>query len=204
MLANKPYIIGLTGGIGCGKSEAAKCLKSLGAAHIDADGISRELTAPGGDALPAIREKFGDEVFCEDGTLDRAVLGRVVFASEPHRRMLEGIIHPLVQSRTLAEIEAAGARGDKVVILDVPLLYETGMDVLCDETWVVSAGPETQLSRVMQRGLTAEQAQARIDSQMPAEERNAKATRIINTDRPVERTQAELTNLYHQLIKRLD
>lgn len=204
MLANKPYIIGMTGGIGCGKSEAAKCLKSLGAAHIDADGISRELTAPGGDALPAIREKFGDEVFCEDGTLDRAVLGRVVFASEPHRRMLEGIIHPLVQSRTLAEIEAAGARGDKVVILDVPLLYETGMDVLCDETWVVSAGPETQLSRVMQRGLTAEQAQARIDSQMPAEERNAKATRIINTDRPVERTQAELTNLYHQLIKRLD
>lgn len=204
MLANKPYIIGLTGGIGCGKSEAAKCLKSLGAAHIDADGISRELTAPGGDALPAIREKFGDEVFCEDGTLDRAVLGRIVFASEPHRRMLEGIIHPLVQSRTLAEIEAAGARGDKVVILDVPLLYETGMDVLCDETWVVSAGPETQLSRVMQRGLTAEQAQARIDSQMPAEERNAKATRIINTDRPVERTQAELTNLYHQLIKRLD
>lgn len=204
MLANKPYIIGLTGGIGCGKSEAAKCLKSLGAAHIDADGISRELTAPGGDALPAIREKFGDEVFCEDGTLDRAVLGRVVFASEPHRRMLEGIIHPLVQSRTLAEIEAAGARGDKVVILDVPLLYETGMDVLCDETWVVGAGSETQLSRVMQRGLTAEQAQARIDSQMPAEERNAKATRIINTDRPVERTQAELTNLYHQLIKRLD
>ena len=203
MLANKPYIIGLTGGIGCGKSEAAKHLKNLGAVHVDADGISREMTAPGGQALPAIREKFGDQVFAQDGTLDRAALGRIVFESEPHRRMLEGIIHPLVQNRTLAEIEAAGARGDKVVILDVPLLFETGMDVLCDETWVVTADRETQISRVMLRGLTAEEAQARIDSQMTTEERNAKATRVINTDRSIERTQAELTGLYQQALKKL-
>ena len=203
MLANKPYIIGLTGGIGCGKSEAANHLKNLGAVHVDADGISRALTAPGGEALPAIREKFGDGVFNEDGTLDRAALGRIVFESEPHRRLLESIIHPMVQNRTLAEIQAAGARGDKVVILDVPLLFETGMDVLCDETWVVSASKETQINRVMLRGLTAEQAQARISSQMASEERNAKATKIINTDRAVERTHAELTSLYQQLLKRL-
>lgn len=203
MLANKPYIIGLTGGIGCGKSEAASCLRELGAVHVDADAISRSLTAENGEALPAIREKFGDEVFNEDGTLNRAALGTIVFESAPHRLMLEGIIHPLVQSRALAEITAAGVRGDKVVILDVPLLFETGMDVLCDETWVASASAETQLIRVMSRGLTAEQAQARIGSQMSAEERNARATRIINTDRPVERTHAELTNLYQQLLKRL-
>jgi len=201
--ANKPYIIGLTGGIGCGKSEAANHLKALGAIHVDADGISRSLTAPGGQALPAIREKFGDEVFDENGNLDRAALGRIVFESTAHRRMLEGIIHPMVQSRTLEEIEAAGARGDKVVILDIPLLFETGMDVLCDETWVVFASAETQLSRVMLRGLTAEEAQARIDSQMSSEERNAKATRIINTDHAIERTQAELTGLYQQILKRL-
>lgn len=203
MPANKPYIIGLTGGIGCGKSEAASCLRELGAVHVDADAISRSLTAENGEALPAICEKFGPGVFNEDGTLNRAELGRIVFESAPHRLMLEGIIHPLVQSRTLAEIEAAGVRGDKVVILDVPLLFETGMDVLCDETWVVSAGAEVQLARVMARGLTAEQAQARIDSQMAADERSAKATRIINTDRPVERTRAELTGLYQQLLKRL-
>lgn len=203
MLANKPYIIGLTGGIGCGKSEAAKHLRELGAVHVDADAISRSLTAENGEALPAIREKFGDGVFNEDGTLNRGALGQIVFESAPHRRMLEGIIHPLVQSRALAEIEAAGVQGEKVVILDVPLLFETGMDVLCDETWVVTANAETQLLRVMARGFTAEQAQARIDSQMSAEERSAKATRIINTDRPVERTQAELTNLYQQLLKRL-
>lgn len=203
MPANKPYIVGLTGGIGCGKSEAASCLRELGAVHVDADEISRSLTAPDGEALPEIREKFGDGVFNEDGTLNRAELGRIVFESAPHRLLLEGIIHPLVQRRTLAEIEEAGLRGDRVVVLDVPLLFETGMDVLCDETWTVTAGAETQLIRVMSRGLTAEQAQARIDSQMSADERSARATRMINTDRPIERTRAELTSLYQQLLKRL-
>ena len=204
MLANKPYIIGLTGGIGCGKSEAAACLKNLGAVHVDADAISRELTAEGGDALPAIREQFGDAVFNEAGTLNRAALGQIVFESAPHRRALEGIIHPIVQQRTLAQIEAAGAAGHKVVVLDVPLLFETGMDALCDETWVVYAGEETQLKRVMDRGLTEEQARARMESQMSAEERSERATRVINTERAIERTHAELTNLYQQILKRLD
>lgn len=204
MLANKPYVLGLTGGIGCGKSEAAKCLAALGAAHVDADGISRSLTAPGGEALPAIRAQFGGEVFLPDGTLDRAALGRIVFDSAPHRRALEAILHPLIQNRVWAEIEAAGQRGDRVVVLDVPLLFETGMDVLCDETWAVTADAETQLARVMARGLTLEEAQARIDSQMPAEERNARANRVIHTDRSADRTQAELASLYQQLLKRLD
>lgn len=203
MLANKPYIIGLTGGIGCGKSEAAACLRSLGAVHVDADAISRALTAPGGAALPAVREQFGDGVFNADGTLNRAALGQIVFASEAHRRMLEGIIHPLVQSQTWEQIEQAGAADEKIVILDVPLLFETGMDVLCDETWVVYAEAETQLERVMQRGLTREEAQARIDSQMSSDERRERATRIIDTDRPIEKTQAELMNLYQQLLKKL-
>lgn len=204
MLANKPYVLGLTGGIGCGKSEAAKCLEGLGAVHVDADGISRSLTAPGGDALPAIREQFGDEVFASDGTLDRAALGRIVFDSAPHRRALEGILHPMIQNRMWQAIEQAGRQGAKVVVLDVPLLFETGMDVLCDEIWTVTADGETQLSRVTARGLTVEEAQARIASQMDAEERNAKANRVIRTDRSVERTQAELTSLYQQLIKKLD
>lgn len=203
MHANKPFILGLTGGIGCGKSEAAACLRSLGAAHVDADAISRALTAPGGEALPAIRERFGDGVFYPDGTLDRAALGQIVFDSAPHRRLLEGILHPLVQHRVLSEIQAASERGDRVVVLDVPLLFETGMDVLCDETWAVTADAETQLIRVMSRGFTAEQAQARIDSQMSAEERSARATRTINTNRPIDRTQAELTSMYQQLLKRL-
>lgn len=203
MLASKPYIIGLTGGIGCGKSEAAAHLKSLGATHVDADAISRALTAPGGEALPQIRAQFGDEVFTEDGALDRGALGAIVFASQPHRRMLEGILHPLVQNCAWQEIEAAGQRGDRVVVLDVPLLFETGMDVLCDEVWTVTAGAETQLARVTARGLTVEEAQARIDSQMSTEDRIARSTKVINTDRSIEKTQAELAALYQQLLRRL-
>lgn len=202
MSANKPYIIGLTGGIGCGKSEAAAYLKSLGAVHVDADAISRELTVNDPEVLNLIREQFGDEVFSSDGTLNRAALAGIVFESEPHRRALEKILHPRIQSRAWSEIEQAGESGARVVVLDVPLLFETGMDVLCDETWSVTASEETQLARVMARGLTLEQAQARIRSQMPADERNARAARVINTERSIERTRAELNGLYQQIAKK--
>ncbi len=202
MSANKPYIIGLTGGIGCGKSEAAAYLKSLGAVHVDADAISRELTVNDPEVLNLIREQFGDEVFSPDGTLNRAALAGIVFESEPYRRALEKILHPRIQSRAWSEIEQAGESGARVVVLDVPLLFETGMDVLCDETWSVTASEETQLARVMARGLTLEQAQARIRSQMPADERNARAARVINTDRSIERTRAELNGLYQQIAKK--
>ena len=137
MLANQPYVIGLTGGIGCGKSEAASYLRTLGAAHVDADEISRALTAPGGEALPEIRRVFGDAYFYVDGTLDRAMMAREIFSSEASRRALEGIVHPLVQRCMLAQMDAAAKAGARVVILDVPLLFETGMDALCDETWAL-------------------------------------------------------------------
>jgi len=204
MPASRPYIIGLTGGIGCGKSEAAAYLASLGAVHIDADELSHELTAPNGEALPAIREIFGDGVFFEDGRLDRVALGNIVFTSEPHTRALEGIIHPLVQTNTLQLIDEAGARGDRVVVLNVPLLYETGMDVLCDETWTVCADPETQLERVMARGFTEEEARARISSQMSPEERQARSQRVIRTDRSIEKTRAELGQLYAQAVRKAE
>ena len=203
MLANKPYVIGLTGGIGCGKSEAAQYLKLLGAAHVDADEISRALTAGGGAALPEIRRVFGEAAFLPDGSLDRANLGKLVFGNEPARRALEGIIHPLVQRTMLERMDAAAQEGAKVVILDVPLLFETGMDALCDETWTLYLDRETQISRVVMRdGLPREQAEARIDSQLSTEERNARATHAINTDQPIERTRAELEQLYRAALKR--
>ena len=200
---SKPYVIGLTGGIGCGKSEAARYLESLGAARFDADEVSRMLTAPGGVALPAIRERFGDGVFAADGALDRPALAKIVFSSAPHRRALEGILHPLVQREMLDRLDAAARAGEKVVILDVPLLFETGMDALCDETWALYVDREMQISRVAVRdGLSREDAEARIDSQMSTEARNARATHAINTDQPVERTRAELSQLYHAALKR--
>ena len=203
MLANKPYVIGLTGGIGCGKSEAAHYLESLGALHLDADAVSRALTGENGEALGEIRRVFGDGVFHGDGSLDRAKLGKLVFSSEPARRALEGILHPLVQRDMLATMDAAAKAGTGVVILDVPLLFETGMDALCDETWALYVSREKQVARIVARdGLSPEDALARIESQMPLEERNARATHAINTDRPIERTQAELEQLYRAAQRR--
>ena len=205
MLANKPYVIGLTGGIGCGKSEAAHFLESLGAAHFDADAVSRALTAENGEALDGIRRVFGDGVFREDGSLDRAKLGKLVFSSEPARRALEGIMHPLVQRDMLIAMDEAAKSGVNVVILDVPLLFETGMDALCDETWALYVPRERQIARIVARdGLSPEDAEARIDSQMPVEDRNARATYVVNTDRPIERTQAELEQLYRAAQKRAE
>ena len=205
MLASKPYVIGLTGGIGCGKTEAAQYLKTMGAAHVDADAISRSLTAEGGEALGEIRRLFGDAAFHPDGTLDRAVLGRLVFANEAARRALEGIIHPLVQRDMLLAMDAAAKAGAGVVILDVPLLFETGMDALCDETWALYLDRDMQITRVVSRdGISREEAERRIDSQMPSEQRVARATHAIDTDRPIERTRAELEQLCRAALKKAD
>ena len=205
MLANKPYVIGLTGGIGCGKTEASQYLESLGAAHLDADVISRSLTAENGEALGEIRRVFGDGAFREDGSLDRGKLAKLVFSNEPARRALEAIMHPLVQRDMLIAMDEAARQGVSVVILDVPLLFETGMDALCDETWALYVPRERQVDRIVARdGLSPEDAQARIDSQMPVEARNARATHVINTDRPIERTQAELEQLYRAAQRRAE
>ena len=205
MLANKPYVIGLTGGIGCGKTEASQYLESLGAAHLDADVISRSLTAENGEALGEIRRVFGDGAFREDGSLDRGKLAKLVFSNEPARRALEAIMHPLVQRDMLIAMDEAARQGVSVVILDVPLLFETGMDALCNETWALYVPRERQVDRIVARdGLSPEDAQARIDSQMPVEARNARATHVINTDRPIERTRSELEQLYRAALRRAE
>lgn len=202
MSANKTLIIGLTGGMGSGKSEAARHLVTLGAVHVDADAISRSLTAPGGEALPAIREAFGDDVFFTDGTLDRRALGDVVFADIAARRALEGIIHPRVQRISLEKADAARAEGADAVLMDVPLLFETGMDALCDVNWVIYADIEERIRRVMSRdGLSREETEARFASQMTDEERSRRATRVICNDQSVEKFRSELTSLYNQVLK---
>ena len=202
MPATKPYVIGLTGATGSGKTEAAKYLESLGAARFDADEVSHQVTAPGGAALPAIRAQFGDGVFNPDGTLNRRALADIVFHSTPHRRALEGIIHPLVQRTLLERMDAAAAAGIPVIILDVPLLFECGMDALCDETWALYVSRDMQIARITARdGITREAAEARIDSMMSTEERNARATHAINTDQPVEKTRQALQQLYRQAEK---
>lgn len=200
---DKAIRLGLTGGVGCGKSTAAAHLKALGAHVVDADEIARALTAEDGEALDAIRARFGDAVFGPDGALDRRLLGDRVFADVGERRALEAILHPAIQRKMLSEIDEADREGASVVVLDVPLLFETGFDALCDEVWVVTASREQQALRVMARDrLTRAEAEARILSQMPLAEKEARADRVISTGRPIDEVRAELKRLYRELTRR--
>lgn len=191
-------IIGVTGGIACGKSTLCNTLRELGAKVWDADAASRALTAPEGRALPAIREAFGDGVFFPDGTLNRKALGAIVFTDESARQRLNGIVHPLVYEDMEAFLQANGH--EKTVFLDVPLLFETGYDKRCHEVWCAYLPRETQLKRLMERDkLTREEALARINSQMPLEEKARLSTRLIDTSGSIEESAQRLKQLFNKI-----
>lgn len=195
-------IIALTGGIACGKTTLANMLRELGAPVIDADAISRSLTAPGGKALPAIRKAFGSEVFQNDQTLNRAALAARVFQDPEQLQKLNNLTHPLIIAQMKSEIERCRKSGAPVVVLDVPLLFEAGLDRLADETVCVSAPLPVQLRRLMTRnGLTEEQAMRRIQSQMPLCEKEKLADRTISTDCPLEELRARMGRLYRQWLE---
>ena len=200
MKPNKPYIVGLTGGIACGKSHVSRELRALGVPVMDADAISHGLTAPGGAALPAIREAFGDDIF--DGkTLNRKALGALVFSDDEKRKQLEGILHPLILQTMLEETAASAA---PIVAWDVPLLFETGLDQQCDEVWCVYITLDEQLKRVMRRDhLSQQAAQARIDSQMSMEEKKNRAAHRISTMGARADTRRHVRGLLRDLQRRL-
>ncbi len=200
---NKPYVVGITGGIGCGKTVATDFLEEQGALVLDADVESRALTAENGEALLPILETFGEGVFFEDGRLNRRALAELIFSDEAQRRALEGILHPMIQHRIMQRIRQAGQDGVPFLFLSVPLLFETGMDALCDETWCLSLDEEKQIERVMERDhLSRAEVLARINSQMPLAEKERRATVVIRTDRSIDATRAELNALLRDLIKR--
>ena len=200
---NKPYVVGITGGIGCGKTVATDFLEEQGALVLDADVESRALTAENGEALLPILETFGEGVFFEDGRLNRRALAELIFSDEAQRRALEGILHPMIQHRIMQRIRQAGQDGVPFLFLSVPLLFETGMDALCDETWCLSLDEEKQIERVVERDhLSRAEVLARINSQMPLAEKERRATVVIRTDRSIDATRAELNALLRDLIKR--
>ncbi len=193
-------VIGLTGGIACGKTTVLDHLRRLGAPAVDADSISRALTAPGGAALPAIRKAFGDGVFLPDGTLDRRALGGLVFSDDGKRERLNALLHPMILTQMERELDAIRLQGAPAAMLDVPLLYEAGMEPLADEVWVVSAPKNVQIGRLMRRdGFTKEEALRRIASQMPLEEKCRRADRVIETDKPLEALYREVETLWREI-----
>ena len=195
-------VIGLTGGIACGKSTISAALREMDAAIIDGDVLSRELTAPGGPALPAIRAQFGDGVFQPDGTLNRRALGAVIFASDEARARLDAIMQPMLRQMILDGIEAARQSDAPLCVLDMPLLYEANLDGLCDRVWCAWIPRETQLERLMARdGFTREEAEARLRSQLPADEKAARADVVIDTSGSIQYTRDRLPPLFDEELR---
>ncbi|WP_406288658.1 dephospho-CoA kinase [Streptomyces sp. NBC_00209] len=193
--------VGLTGGIGAGKSEVSRLLVGHGAVLIDSDRIAREVVEPGTPGLAAVTEEFGPGILTPDGTLDRPALGAIVFADPDRLAALNAIVHPLVRDRS-AELEKA-AGPDSVVVHDVPLLTENGLAPLYDLVIVVDAAPETQLDRLVRlRGMTEGDARARMAAQATREQRRAVADLVIDNDGPVEELAARVREVWAELARR--
>ena len=174
-------LVGLTGGIGSGKSLVAELLEAHGAVIVDADVLAREVVAPGTPGLAAVADRFGGGVLGADGSLNRPALGRVVFGDPDARRDLEAIIHPAVRARAAAL--TAAAPPDSVVVQVIPLLVETGQQANFDLVVVVDVDPAVQLSRITQRdGLSEPEAQARINAQASREVRLAAADLVLENN----------------------
>ncbi|MYS35382.1 dephospho-CoA kinase [Streptomyces sp. KhCrAH-43] len=193
--------VGLTGGIGAGKSEVSRLLVGHGAVLVDADRIAREVVEPGTPGLAAVVEEFGPGILTPEGTLDRPALGAIVFADPDRLAALNAIVHPLVRDRS-AELEKA-AGPDSVVVHDVPLLTENGLAPLYDLVVVVDAAPETQLDRLVRlRGMTEADARARMAAQATREQRRAVADVVIDNDGPVEELADRVRAVWAELMRR--
>ncbi|MFE5864044.1 dephospho-CoA kinase [Streptomyces virginiae] len=193
--------VGLTGGIGAGKSEVSRLLAGYGAIVVDADRIAREVVEPGTPGLAAVVAAFGESVLTAEGTLDRPKLGSIVFADPAKLRTLNAIVHPLVGARS-AELEAA-AGADAIVVHDVPLLTENGLAPLYDLVVVVDATPGAQLARLTAlRGMAEEEARARMATQATREQRLAVATLVIDNDGPLEALEPQVRKVWDELTAR--
>ena len=191
--------VALTGGIASGKSYCLSQFAARGVAAIDADRLAREAATPGTRVLEAIVERFGPSMLRPDGTLDRAVLGRVVFADRAARADLEAIVHPEVYRRIGAWL-ATVPPGTRIAMADIPLLFETGHTHDFDRVVVVACDAREQLRRLMSRdGLTERDARARLEAQWPIEEKVSRSDYVINTDGTASDTDAQVRTVHGML-----
>ncbi|WCN37228.1 dephospho-CoA kinase [Aneurinibacillus uraniidurans] len=192
--------IGLTGSIACGKSTVSRMLAERGARIIDADVIAREVVRPGEAAWSLIVDYFGQDILLSDRQIDRTKLGQIVFTDEEARRVLNGIVHPAVRSRMRELADEAEQEGIRLIVLDIPLLYESKLEHMVERIVVVSCTEEQQLARLMARnGFSDEEACRRIASQMPIAEKVARAHNVIDNSGTLIETERQVD----ELVKRL-
>ncbi|TMB71547.1 MAG: dephospho-CoA kinase [Chloroflexi bacterium] len=190
-------VLGLTGGIGSGKSMVAQIFARLGAVVIDADQLAREVVEPGQPALQEIATAFGRDVLLSDGRLDRSKLAGIIFADPAERARLDAITHPRIRARMDEEIKARRS-GPGVLIVDIPLLYENDRTHSVERVIVVWVDPQTQLRRIRRRdGLSAEAARQRIAAQMPLDAKRARADHVIDNSGSREDTRRQVEAIYH-------
>ena len=186
-------IVGLTGGISSGKSTVSSYLKQLKIPVIDADEVARKVVEPNSQGAREIRKTFGSDVFEEDGSLNRQKLGALIFSNTENRQKLDDLLQPLIKIMILDEIEEYRQKGETMIVLDLPLLFEKQYEELCEEIIVVYVPRELQLERLMKRNqYTKQEALSRIDSQLSIEEKRKRATVLLDN-------QGTIQQLYQQV-----
>jgi dephospho-CoA kinase len=193
-------VVGLTGGIASGKSTVSRMFREAGIPVICADDLAHEVVKPGSAALDEIRRTFGEEFIDSDGALDRVAMASLVFQDKDKRRALESIIHPRVGEEREKLLQEFAAQGHNIVIVDVPLLYESGLADSFDMIVVAYVSPEIQLQRLIARdSMAPEEARSRLDAQMAIDEKRALAERVIDNSGSIERTRDQVDDLVEEL-----
>ncbi len=191
-------VLGLTGGIGSGKSVVASMFKQLGAEVVDADQLAREVVEPGQPALAEIASAFGRDIIGDDGRLDRGKLAAIIFADAAARARLNAITHPRIRERMEEEV-ARRADRPGLLLLDIPLLYENARTSAVEKVIVVWVDADTQLRRLEERnGLSEAEARQRVASQMPLDEKRARADIVIDNSGRQEETRRQVETIYRQ------
>ncbi|MCM3387504.1 dephospho-CoA kinase [Ureibacillus chungkukjangi] len=189
-------IIGLTGSIASGKSTVANMLKEYGLPIVDADVVARLVVEPGTSTLQKIVEAFGEDALTEDGAMNRQKIGAIIFNDEVKRKVLNGIIHPAIRQEMLRQRDEHVENGEKTVVMDIPLLFESKLQHFVEKILVVSVSEETQLKRLMERNQLSEgDAKARIQTQLSLSVKEQGADAVINNNGTIEETAQQLETI---------
>ncbi|WP_348708576.1 dephospho-CoA kinase [uncultured Pseudoalteromonas sp.] len=192
------WVLGLTGGIGSGKSAVSAMFEELGIQVVDADVVAREVVEPGSIGLKKITEHFGNEILTSEGTLDRAKLRTIIFANESEKQWLNSLLHPLIRESMITQLKQATSQ---YVILVAPLLFENGLEKYCDHTLLIDVPVEVQITRTTARdNVSTELAKQIIASQMSRADKQKKATDILDNNRPLEEVKIDVLKLHKKYL----